>query len=264
MSKKSHVAEFFTLARAQARRSLGRPSGDRVLDALPSDHPTAPSKLEGVLAGASPKHVVRLALADWWLGGAISNEQPVGARVLRWIWADDHRLDQRMNDLPILARLGAVEIPGRAPALTIAWAGVADVIRRIEAAKIRSLAQVYDLATAVLDGRSALYLLQGIRPAFRDLPDPDWLGIGGPAACGLSWAMTGAVYGLHPAGVRQDEALETARRLLVLSREEVHWPTDERPFTIDAIARWGEVTWVYLKMRYPHLKDPWDPSRTPT
>jgi hypothetical protein len=253
-----HIAEFFTLARAMSARAAGRPSRDPIFDSMVVFHPTAPPWIERHVAALAATHGLRLAMVDWWTGGEVGrDDSKLRARVLRWLSLPAVAFDQKVEDLAWLDGLRTVKLPREAPGHKVAWQGCAEAIRRVEATPVRSLGQVYDHLKPVVGPYNILHLIRVVRPSFGDLPDPHWIPVGGAAACGLSWAVAGAPFGLHPVDHRQDEARVKAQVLLERSRDPELWPPDEYPFTIDALMMFCEVTWAYLKRRYPHLKDPW-------
>ncbi len=263
MSKADHIKEFFNIAQAQAGRVTGRASGDKALDGLALYHPTGPMTIEKYITPSMPlPRSLRVAFVDWWTNGTFAaDDSAIRHRVLRWL--NDHELpfskvDDNIGNLAWLAGLGTVKLKPGAPAQTLAWGECVKLIRRIEGTTVRSLGQVYDHVQALMGSRATMAFMRAVRPLFGDLPDPHWIPVGGPAGCGLSWAMTGKPYNLHPISVRGDEARQMAKLLLERSREEDLWPHHDYAWSIDSLMMFCEFVWLYLKARYPaYCKDPW-------
>lgn len=265
MSKSDHVKEFFNIAQAQVGRVSGRPSGDKALDSLALYHPTGPMAIEKYIApydSVTRSTGLRIAFVDWWTNGTFADENsPIRHRVMRWLQDSGMQfaeIDRRIGDLAWLAGLGTLKLNAGSPAEKVSWSECVKLIDRIDSIKIRSMGQVYDLVLGLLGPRATMALMRAVRPLFGHLPDPSWIPVGGPAACGLSWAMTGKPYAFHPAEMRGDEALESAKALLERSREPELWPHNDYAWTIDSLMMFCEFVWLYLKERYPaYCKDPW-------
>lgn len=248
--------QFYALARAQAARVSGTPSGDPVLDALGLYHPTGPAKLEEQLKGLTVSQALRMCLIDWWTGGVTTQVGGLGARLRRMVRDNDPELDTKVNDLPWLEHLGAAKLAANVPARKVPWQTCQQLIVRAERMTIRSMGQIHDLATVILEPRHANHLVRLLRPVYGELPDRDWAHVTPPAACGVAWATKGHPFGLHPSATRQEAALTLARGLLDRSRDPALWPESDYPFSIDNLLLFSEFVWAYLKARYPHLKDP--------
>lgn len=255
-SKRTHLDDFFLLARAQSSRCAGAASGDKVLDAMPVIGPTAPARLEAVLRGYPLRAATMIVIADWWLGGALSQEKPVlFPRINRWVTQGYNDLEARMDDLVVLAGMGIVPMEGDAPARRLPWAAAGQTIEALSALTVGSMQQVHDVVAPTVGMRNALHLVRLLRPAYGDLATT-WVSVSPGAACGLSWAMKGVPHGLFPSDARQVECRAAALDVLAEATEE-RWPTtEELPWTIDTIVLWAEFVWGYLQVRYPQLVKP--------
>jgi hypothetical protein len=260
-----HGIQFYALARAQARRVSGTPSGDPVLDQLGLYHPTGPAKLEPILKGLTVSQALRMCLIDWWTGGVVAAPEEgqglrrLGLRLQRLVRENDHDLDRKVNDLLWLEHLGSVRLPQDIPARKVPWETCRNLILRIEKMTVRSLGQVHDLASTIMEPRPANHLIRLLRPVYEEqaaLPDKDWAFVLPTAACGLAWATKGQPFGLHPSSTRQEAARTLASALLERSRDPALWPENDFAFSIDTLLTFSEFVWLYLKTRYPHLKDP--------
>lgn len=250
-----HLNEFFAMAQAHERNLEGTPSGDRVLDALPPVSLLNGCNLQKIVdLRPTTAEAVTVVMLDWWLAGSLAEPRGViWARVERWL-LEGSELEPKLENLIRLAGMGLVGIPGDAPARRVGWSTVKAVIDRIVAAPIRSMGQVHDLVvdmTGVTAARNVVRLLRRRFPA-EELP---WAVVTPGAACAIGWALRNAPYAFHPATRRQDELL-AALDLLRTKATEERWPVPMTVWTPDALLGWCEMAWQYLKIRWPHLKDP--------